>query len=948
MAHQKVSLGIIAVVAYSTLSAPIEAAGAEKADVAKSLVQFGMATGGLLWTAVEIPGGSKDGDRYVEFAAKLKRDMDQARAATTLMQSNFNVISTTLLYEATVNPDPFTKGVSLIAASGAKATANLIGGLALDRARENFLGALAGALRENNYTAEQLKDMTPAQLITAVDNIKLQGKTFKEVLGDEPGAMEMLQANAADFAREQGTAALLGVKELKGDIGQVTSALKKTAREITQLQENTQNRLETLTTQMQTIEDSARESKEAIASLRTDVMGAKKATQTLAQISFLGWSTQQKLEAVKAGMFPDLSSQQAAALRQSLEADLRRENTVRDLQSTARSIGDLANIASNLGVDPNVVTGLSTAQKGATAVAQYFTGDYLGALSTATSLVGAGRPDGAAQQHAAMMQYLAAQFQQINKKLDQIIDLQQKTLQALNDLGQEVHELRTDVKRVETLVLLNHALLNKLIMNQWNDCWSLIGAMNGSLEITSKDTLKTLLNDNPSKDAISKCYGLFLGKLRQWREAKKWSGEIIDARQFDKAPGDETDTEAGKEYVSYVAHLDETKKTVEAFLLSDQAIQDVSTPRLLARFAQPVISAKRSEELSKALNLVRQQLDQFQCHSDQQVLSIGLEKLTCWGIQSGVTSSSLPQVWPDLVRAPQLGPNVANLTDLGIALSVLADFATTSNNDSTWDFVPATDIETASAGPSAALLKAVQARKGFNFLQELSTLAGAYALQQSMLYGDYTAELIVNVLYEDSQNTLTTKADPTKPLQNAALAALKANPTLARNVLMLAMRRSLLAKGYNLPDGETTFALALADYTGPAACKNGQYATAKLTQLFPGWSFTFVASPDDYGNDRNHGPLYECKVRMDERQGWGAAVSFDGFYVTLPSPRALSEGTYEYPPSLRVALAYRDKVAKVLLDRGFGTAQGFQSQFASSDTLAINVLNQAILASQSH
>jgi hypothetical protein len=73
--------------------------------------------------------------------------------------------------------------------------------------------------------------------------------------------------------------------------------------------------------------------------------------------------------------------------------------------------------------------------------------------------------------------------------------------------------------------------------------------------------------------------------------------------------------------------------------------------------------------------------------------------------------------------------------------------------------------------------------------------------------------------------------------------------------------------------------------------------------------------------------------------GWGASVKFESFYVKVPSPRVLSEGTYEFPPSLRVALAYRDRLNQAIIDRGTTSLAG--TNLASDGELDMTVLAEA-------
>lgn len=921
--------------------------GEEK--TATSLFRFGFSYGALLWNEAERSrADTSSGNKHVDLARELKAELDRSRDGVNLLRADFNVVAAGTFAAAAADPEPMSKISLFIAAYGAKKTGEELGQKMLDQSQQRFFSAISTSLKQDNYTAEALKDMSRNnrdKLIEVIETAKLKDQAFRDVLKGEPGVLEMLKNHTLDRIDNYSAASLLAVTELKGDVQQIRTELVDTAQQVINLQKATDGRLNKLTGQMKEVLALTEESKRSLNSIRQDAATAKKATQTLSQISFLGWTTDQKLEAVRTGMFPDLTPTQASSLQRSLEADLKREIVVRDTQLAARNIGEIANIAANLGVDGNVVTGLKIAQTGATAVAQYYTGDYIGMMSSATSLLGVGKPSAEAKQHAAMMGYLDAQFKQINQKLKEIIELQKQTLKALDQLSEEVRAVRLDVRRVEYLVLLSHDLLKKLVKDEWKSCFSLVGFMNGSLEITNRKTLIEVLGKGGALNAIGNCHTVFHEKLGQWRQAKAWSTEIIDARQFDTLPGEEKDkpkTEAGEEYVQYIKALDTRSGSVREFLLSDPTVGKLSPGRLLLRFSQPLVSKAGSDQIERALDGIDAKLSDLTCNRDK-LLSPGLQNLICWGVPPGNEEKPKDNAFQELIAGTQLGPNAPYLIDLGIALSTLIDLAVTTQNDTKWDFASPQEIELASAGPSQKMIDAIEQRKGIRLLRELSTLADAYSLQQSLLNGDYLAEFLLEALYNPKDRTLVTKLDPKNPdkRRSAALAVLKANPMMARNVVMLAMRRVLAENGYRLPDeGETYYTLALNDYKGAPACLKEAYATAKLSRLFPKWEFTYIAPADDRGTPDKPGPLIKCTEQVDSEQGWGLALQFEGFYVKAPSPRVLSQGTYEYPPSLRVALAYRERLNLALLDRNFVMAEQFRQRFGNDGVFAASVLTE--------
>src|SRR5262245_49722886 len=73
-------------------------------EAAKALLQFGFSTGVLVWKSLDGPPKTSTGDRYIEVAQRLKAQLEQGRAVSSVVQSNFDVAATILAYEATVNP----------------------------------------------------------------------------------------------------------------------------------------------------------------------------------------------------------------------------------------------------------------------------------------------------------------------------------------------------------------------------------------------------------------------------------------------------------------------------------------------------------------------------------------------------------------------------------------------------------------------------------------------------------------------------------------------------------------------------------------------------------------------------------------------------------------------------------------------------------------------------
>jgi hypothetical protein len=206
------------------------------------------------------------------------------------------------------------------------------------------------------------------------------------------------------------------------------------------------------------------------------------------------------------------------------------------------------------------------------------------------------------------------------------------------------------------------------------------------------------------------------------------------------------------------------------------------------------------------------------------------------------------------------------------------------------------------------MLEAIKERRGDKTLERLDWLAHAYLVQQAVAYGDVTTKAVVETLYDKEARVLRTVG--TDDLTKKALTAVKANPVLARNVVMVAMRRALSANTVTGLPQVTLYKRAVASFTGGKACQQDPVQKYNLDLLLPNWNLEW--RPEQAEIDAAPNELSSCKAADPNLDiGSGLVVVFPElqFDVKAPSPRALETGEFERPPPLTLALAYRDKVA---------------------------------------
>ncbi|RVO52077.1 hypothetical protein [Sinorhizobium meliloti] len=910
-----------------------------QADIALSALEFGGSLGKLLWVTTNIasPAGDAQVGKYQKLAIDMQKQIEIGRASSTLVSSNFDVIATGIAYVALTDPEPVSKAVAAIAAWGAKKTGDHFAQVALEESQKRSREMLAVGLKDSGLTDDEMDALSADEIRSKVKDLKVGGKAIGEIMENDPDTLRMLQENAVDAATDIGLKALAkaetsakSVEEMKTDLGNVR-------KEISKFQEAVSERFDTVENQLSELQSTTQLASEKLNLLTNEVRSNNLAVKALAEISFSGWSTPQKLQAVRSGLFPGLDEGQRNTLEESLEADKAREDVITDIQDTANDLGEIADIAANIGLPPEVVQGVKTAQTAAVGLAKLATGDYLGAIASVTSLVGLGAPDAAAGRHAAMMQYMAEQFAQLNAKLDRIIDLQVQTLQAISQLSKDQQRFRrevlTQLDRIESSVLRNEQILQAILLNEWTECNALINggtALQGTYLIRTREMLIDIVGAPNINKYAGGCYQRLVSFLDAWVVSADWSGQLIAAENF---PTDriEAETDVLRSWHTYQSQRIAAYRAARE--LVKVSINDASDrpASYLARFLQPVTTARYQAELASVLarDDIQNEFDTFTC-GEAHVVAPGVRDLICHGL-GGNDSAPLEATWSRLLDAALIGPHAFGLIDTGVTLATLADLAKKSA-DGSFSFVAVEEIQNFSeVGPSQILREALAQKKGLTLLTKLRWLTDANLLQQSIAYGDFTAQLAEQILYDPVSKSLKTDLDPndaTKSrLVTAALTAMRLNPTLARNVVLLAMRHAIsdsmggAANAASVGHKQTYYSLALSDFVLPQACSGDPIPREKLGELLPNWIFEFrVTSAQQTADAALETCPLEPAVDPNESTpppnlGIGATVRVADFYVMLPSPMALSSGQFEQPDSLRLALLYRDKVSQAIIDR---------------------------------
>ncbi|MBY3220912.1 hypothetical protein [Rhizobium laguerreae] len=953
-------------------AAPNDTPGAE---LAVPLLDFGVSTAKLVWLSTrqtELPEGMKP-TMYSSLAIKVQQQINEGRAAAGVVGATFNLLSASTSYASVADPEPFSKIAARLVAYGAKKTGDYMTEEVLKQSGERARIILSEALKASHLTDVELHAMSHEQIASYVAGIKVGGQQLSSIL-DDPKNLRMVQDEMIDIVSDNALEALRRTDAIQLTVEDVKKDIAAARAEIDDVRTKLERRTSNIEHQMNDLNGAVEQNSTRLTELEGVVAEDHKALSAVAEISFSGWTTQQKLMAARADIIPGLEGAARDALIASLVAQQKQEKLISDVSSAATDLREIGAIATNLNLPPDIVQAVNTASTVATGAAQFFAGDYLGAISSVTSLMGMGKPDPAAERHSQMMQFLADQFAEVNRRLDTVIALQKQTIDLLGMLREEQQEFRnatlSKLNRIESITLTNDRILQAILKQEWRDCDSLTNnpTISGKYHLQDRAQLLKVLSDPVISQYAERCYRTMVGYLDARMLSADWAGLVISADAVPDRMTPQDDSTHSK--VRALEHIDQRAyETAASLLLADFDADEtrLRPARILAKVSQPMPNVELQESYAAALarDSVDSALVGFNC-ADRTALNVGLRELLCFRRGGNAEFPSADRL-PTLFRSAMLGPQVEHIVHVGLFLATFADLSY-FDQDRELHLVFKEDIEEVSKGNITTNMEAARrARNGQKVLERLKILSEAFLLQQSIAYGDYTAKVAERALYDTATKTLNTA--PNNPVMvgkaAAAVEAMRANPILARNVVLLAIRHAIaqslgsmeVANRANFQ--RTRYRWAYDNFVRGNRCGVDELALSEWRGLLPGWEIIYEATE----GERQTPGFQECPLSQSlylgddpERGndpplpglGSGPAIKIADFYVQLPSSMELSIGRFEQPDSLLRAMAMRDEVSQAIAERTISeTVDDVLANEPNGDTardrLALDLLNAVAL-----
>lgn len=917
--------GIIALI--SCVSSP--ATATDKGKIYWAIGEFGWSISNLLLESVD-RGDTEarlSADIYARLADQIETRNRQAKAVAQVVESGANLTSVSVVAGGFSTRSPAAIALSASVAWAADKTGQILSAEILQETRSRTLKIVSQAIRETVPGDAELARMTP-NYSELIENLRLGGRTLREVIGDDDEVASMFEASVQDLLDDMSLRGIRDAYSDNVDINTAQSSLINLRTGLTSYENALGVHYADVSRGLKNIEESSKALEREIDEVGTIAKSNSEMISVLTQISFSDWTTRQKLQAVQSGVFPALSDTEKVKLEKKLEAEIRQEKLVNSLNYSAKTLEDIGTIAENLGLSDQLSSDIGKAQTLASSAAAFAGGNYLSAFAGASSLLGAGRSDVAGDRHRKMMMYLQQEFAQVNERLKEIKELQKSTLEALLRLETAQQEFRREVLQrfddVESRILNNTVILRAILSNDWTECDALYFDLvsydktNHHTGIYSIKDLKSILADRSSSRLVGACYLQLTDFVSSTILAANWAGQIVSLENF---PFDKLNLS-----LKNMDLIDELENdTVAKYKLTRDFVRNSvgsdSVGLALAQFSTPYY---RTADLDDAVvRLVKANNENpLSCdYGEQSWLRHSLRRIAC--VQSAGNKPKKER-WDELVTSTLLSPFTYELINVGLMLSDLVDF-TVENDGGVFSGVPLDEFDHfADVGLGATMAHAVGQRKAEKILGQTRVIADVVSFQQGLTYGAYTASKLVSVLDSDSAGEITLNKKSKDFLVSSASEVFIKNSVQAHNVVLLTMRQRIAKslggkeQAEKLGFRKTYYQLALNDLAKFACNGSWAHSTNKLTSMFPGWQFAWVLESDDVNGSDPTKVCIDPDSHPELKVDMGPHAVFAGTYVKLPTSLALSAGLFQMPQSLLRSIKFNQLVATAQFDRTLG------------------------------
>jgi hypothetical protein len=730
---------------------------------------------------------------------------------------------------------------------------------------------------------------------------------------DDPSAAQAAENFVLKTMQTYQKATILKTAQNTSVIENVEKDLSNQIKFTRRYAEKTNTMLDAYSAKLEQANKSIFDASQQLSSLQNSQMVTARQVGVIQDILYQQQSPATKIFLLQNNYRPELSGEQRTQLVSYLQAQQRREELVTDSANFMNSVKEVQGILSNLGIrDPTISKAVQIGTVAQKAFSAVLTGNYLGAISAVTSIFGLGGSDPEAERFGQIMGYL----QQMDKKLDGILNLQVKTLNAIYALSNQVADMDRRLNQrldhvdfeLKTISqnLKEHMWERYLPCNTvWRDRKDGVRFDDDLLAFRSYLDLSRFMRKSQGKAiacarSLDDLYGSIngtkvFGQLLSMRGAVTFDFSLLPSEK-------ESNSAFSREQLG--AFLNELFLP-SVGLVSEKWDPDWGhTATLFALLGDPAMDVATLQKRLEFLSAVKTSGHPLHACSRPTILSYRMRSLFCGDSRYG--ERDVPVVVSPSAEALALESTRAYLSDPLVRDQLISLINWTGLVARPYDFSTGVNENAFSLDQ---LLNSEGVPRGKDLMWSALSVLDIAVAQQTVLHGDLTAQIIYDLAWDKAAHRPVETAPNLSAQQLAAAKLLRNanNPWLGKNVLSIALRNSLRIQGKDL-DAAVPYAKALGELD---AIRDANQPTQSEQAIVHQMEF-FLKGLFTLGNEVHF--LVE-----DKEDGFGGharklSLISGSYKFEMPSPAEFSRKALVYPPTLIQLLRKREILVERLVD----------------------------------
>jgi hypothetical protein len=765
----------------------------------------------------------------------------------------------------------------------------------------------------------ELRDMNTDRAAEDFDKATGMLSDLRNQLQDDPKAAQAAQNFLLETMRTTEKATISQTAQNTRVIGSVQQDLANQVRFSRTMADKTMKALDEYSKRLDETNTAVAEASKQIQALEHSQAITGHQVSVIEDVLYQQQSAGTKVYMLQNNYKPELTQEQRQQLVTYFQAQEQKEHLIAESAKVVDTAREVQGILANLGFhDPLINKAVEFSGVAQKALSSALTGNYLGAILSVTSLFGS-RSDPEAERFAQIMGYL----QQMNQTLNRVLDLQVKTLQAIETLSKQVADmdrrlnLRLDHLDFEVKVI--SANLRSLMWSSYLECnraWE-DRTLDGRVQFDNESfnfasTRDAYLYATEQEGKAVNCAGALDNAFLSIKETQVF-GQLLSLRTAAQSDFHVLPNEEGAVFTQ-----DDLKKFLEELYQPTIAVVDSSWDQdwgakstLLAMLGDPAPNLSSLEQKLEVLATAKSTAKPFHACSAPTILSLRLRSLLC--VDKRYADAIIPAA-------------MSNKEEIQAAKRTAAFFGEPMIRDqlpwlAQWTGLVARpyDFWTGTGNTyysPSDLLRDKGSPKGRDVIWSLLSLLDVAIAQQAVLHGDVTTKVIYDLAWDKVGNHPIGLEKGLPKEQTAAVKLLmnENNPWLGKNVLLMALHDSLLLRdGTDVsPSVPYEKAMAILDSVmaesegtsdeAKKAIQTDNYKKIQEAEFFLRGMFKLAADAHLKIEDKDDG--FGGRVRK-------VLFVFGSFRLEMPSASDFATLRLSYPPSLVSLVQVRD----VMVDR---------------------------------